>query len=70
MARLRRRYLLGLFVIGTNRTGRVPSVSVPVPARRRILSSGGVVPTGIAIKPLTQSIGHSVEALTDSILST
>ena len=41
----------GLPVIGTNRTGSVPSVSVPVAVRRRIRSSWLTVPTGIAITP-------------------
>ena len=43
--------LPGLFVIGTNRTGSVLNVSVPVTVRRKISSSWDTVPTGIAIKP-------------------
>ena len=45
----------GLFVIGTKRTGRVRSVSVPAAVRRRIRSSWVTVPTGMAMSPPTFS---------------
>ena len=55
----------GLPVMGTNRTGSVLSVSIPVAVRRRMRSSCVTVPTGIAIKPpifscSTSAGGHFV----------
>src|SRR4030095_12152158 len=47
----RHRPPFGLPVIGTNCTGSVLIVSVPVAVRRRIRSSWFTVPTGIAIQP-------------------
>ena len=42
---------LGLPVIGTNRTGKVCSVSVPLAVRRKILNSCTPLPMGIAMRP-------------------